>query len=236
MKICLQFAIAFVVLLIFLWLDFFPTDLPGTLQGSPQTLRSIVSCNIRGFPLINGQGYMRRLLQFLDMCKDCDVIALQEVWSPYIRRAITRHLHGWNIVCKRFPVSGLLLATRLPVSHVRHISFASAAGTDRLVNKGILCATVGNTKLGVIHMQDQDWSHAVHQSQLQELYKLQDTFVVGDFNCLPTDLRGTCVTSGRATCDGIEVDFGWAKHHITGSCKQLEAHVADHVPIMFTLV
>lgn len=163
----------------------------------------LVTYNIWGLPSwMTGarSGRYTRIARELERL-DPDVILLQEAWTAKARKAAPADSH-WVIARAAgqhtfFQQSGLMTLSRFPIIGGQFYPFSRAAYPDRLVNKGVLKATVqlaNGQVLNIwnVHLQN-GGPRAIRLSQVRELVarvtsaddgQIADV-VAGDFNCTP---------------------------------------------------
>jgi endonuclease/exonuclease/phosphatase family metal-dependent hydrolase len=186
-----------------------PLVIENAVQAAPEPESNqdlslkLITYNIMGLPSwMTGARSTRyqRIARELERL-DPDVILLQEAWTANARKAAPAH-GRWSIARAAgqhsfFQQSGLMTLSRFPIIGGQFYPFSRAAFPDRLVNKGVLKATVllaGGQVLNIwnVHLQD-GGSPAVRLSQVRELVarvraaedgQIAD-LVAGDFNCTP---------------------------------------------------
>ena len=214
----------------------------------------IASCNVRGIPIVNDQGYDDRLTAFTVHCRDTqDVILIQELFSSHSRRVVETVLADWNVVT--VPAAGLCIAHRHTLTTgPRYLEFAQCRGVDCFVSKGALSVdVVGWFRIVNTHLQDRAWDAAgsIRNSQLTEISQwvndggVLPVIVAGDFNTdISLDpLANKLHTMGRVSSGGChthpgskeELDYAVVMRgelNLRASCSKL---VADHRAIFFTV-
>ena len=214
-----------------------------TLRGTP---RRILSCNVRGMPVVNGWGYKDKLRTFLNEQKTFyDTIVLQEVFMTSVRKTIQSVLEPeFNIVYLPSLVSGngLMIASRYYIKDVDSLRFGPCSGTDCFAQKGALGAQIGNLFLVTTHLQDATWdaSSNVRKNQMENIRRMcqdrKSVMVVGDFNTHPESplikksLGMDVVYCGYPTHEsGEELDYAAVRGVYKWSCFLLhDTPPADH--------
>ena len=237
-----------ILLLIFLIIDLcFPRALcvshTAISHGTP---RRILSCNIRGLPLVNGWGFHEKLRDFLVEQKPFyDTIVLQEVVMRGVRNTICAALEPeFNTVYRSSFIAGngLMIASRYRVGGVETTTFGPCSGTDCFVQKGAMGAQIGDLFLIVTHLQDAMWDESgrVRGEQLKEIKRMcanksSSILVVGDFNTPPESpllrsLGMEVVSSGHPTHNsGKELDYAMVTGTYQWRCLLLQdTPPADH--------
>ena len=216
-------------------------------NSTPATPRRILSCNVRGLPLVNGWGYQDRLESYITRKKsDFDTIVLQEVFLRSARNTVMRSLEDeFNMVWSPSLVvgNGLLIASRYSVRDATAVEFPPCRGPDWFARKGALAATIGDLRLVTTHLQDAEWdaSGAVRREELRALGEFclataEHALIVGDFNTLPESplLREVAgmrtVRSGRPTHgEALELDYALAQGSLPWACSlDPDPPPADH--------
>ena len=237
-----------IILLVFLIMDlYFPRALcvshhAATAVGTP---RRILSCNIRGLPLVNGWGYHGRLREFLrDQKPFYDTIVLQEVFMRGVRNVVRGALEPeFNTVYRPSLVAGngLVIASRYNITSSEAITFEPCSGTDCLAQKGAMGVQIGDLFLVTTHLQDATWdsSARIRVDQMRDIHRMcqnkDSVLVVGDFNTPPdsplvvSSLGMEVVSSGHQTHDYGELDYAVAKGPYRWRCLLLQDEPpADH--------
>ena len=236
-----------ILLLLFLIMDLcLPRAAGVTFNTSARgTPRRILSCNIRGMPLVNGWGFHGRLRAFLNEQKPFyDTIVLQEVFMRGVRNTVRSALEPeFNTVYRPSLVAGngLMIASRYHIEGVEATTFGPCSGTDCFAQKGAMGAQIGDLFLVTTHLQDATWdaSSRVRRDQMEDIRRMcagkRSVIVLGDFNTPPGSpllsqaLGMEVVSSGHPTHAIGELDYATVRGPYRWRCLLLQdTPPADH--------
>jgi len=174
---------------------------------------SILTWNVNISPCMAGNG-SKDLLRAKSISDaiieiDPDIVCLQEVFDDGMRDALVHYLsmtYGHIINKRDMPWSlkqdsGLFIASKYPVNSERFVPYMSSTGSDSLIRKGIISATidVSGDIIYVLNTHLQENVKSVRESEIFRKKQVSRLAAVSSYQSYPTLVVGDMGISAENT-------------------------------------